>query len=139
MGICRTVVVGKPAHELAEAVVEHLHGVLVLVVLAVCKVNHGRQVCPVQLVVGRLYQQLCVCVDGVVVGDDLLARPEEHFRLHHAFHFVEPLCLRLVGEGVGLDVIHFCDDAGYRCHRFPSSFPDDMETGQRHRAAALRW
>ena len=40
----RMVVEREPAHELAEKAVEYLHRVLVLVVLAVCKVDHGRQI-----------------------------------------------------------------------------------------------
>ena len=59
-----------------EKAVEYLHRILVLVVLAVGEVDHGRQVCPVDFVVRRLRQQLLVLVRVVLVGDDLLARPQ---------------------------------------------------------------
>ena len=77
MGIRRAVGLRKPAHELTKMAVEHLHGVGVLVVLAVGEVDHGCEVRPVQLVVGRLGKQFGILVGFVVICDDLLRRPQE--------------------------------------------------------------
>ena len=119
VGVRRAVVERKPPDVLPEKCVEHLHGVLVLVVLSVCKVDHGRQVRPVYLVVGRLYQQLLVLVRVIAVCDDLLACQQQHLRLHQPLALVDPLRLGRGGECVGLDLIHIADDALQNCHSFP--------------------
>ena len=83
-----------------------LHRVLVLFILPVGVVHTGLQIGRIELVVGRLYQELRVLVLLVGIGDDLLAGKQKHLRLHHSLHLIEPPGLFLVGKGVRLDLVH---------------------------------
>ena len=107
--VCRSVCPGVPAHVFPVKRVEHLQRVLVPVVLPVCKVDHGDQIRPVQLVVRRPHQQLRVRLR--VVCDALRNVQQHHFRLHKPFALVQPLRFCRVGKCVRLDLVHRCNHA----------------------------
>ena len=107
--VCRSVCPGVPAHVFPVKRVEHLQRILVPVVLPVCKVDHGDQIRPVQLVVRRPHQQLRVRL--CVVCDALRNVQQHHFRLHKPFALVQPLRFCRVGKCVRLDLVHRCNHA----------------------------
>ena len=90
LSVRRVVGAGIPSHVLAEELVEHLHGILVLVVLAVCKVHHGAEIYPVDLIVGRLRQQRCRCILRPCILHHVLNGQEEHFCLHQPLNLIDP-------------------------------------------------
>ena len=90
LSVRRVVGAGVPSHILAEELVEHLHGVLVLVIFPIGKVHHGAEIYPVNFVVGRLCQQRDRCILRPCILHHVLNGQEEHFCLHQPLNLIDP-------------------------------------------------